>query len=159
LKNKTLATWLALLGGPLGLHRFYLRGLRDPLGWLLPLPSLLGASGLLRIRTYGVDDPWIWWLLPMLGCIVAGCALTAIIYGLQSPERWNQRFNPGSEAAALAGQTSWLTIGGVIAALMIGTVALMAALAIGMQALFEHGQLQTLGQGPTAESAVRTAAG
>ncbi|MFO1212089.1 MAG: NINE protein, partial [Paenacidovorax caeni] len=24
MKSKTLATWLAFLGGPLGLHRFYL---------------------------------------------------------------------------------------------------------------------------------------
>ena len=24
MKNKTLATWLTFLGGPLGLHRFYL---------------------------------------------------------------------------------------------------------------------------------------
>ena len=30
-KNKTVATWLALLGGPLGLHRFYLHGLGDNL--------------------------------------------------------------------------------------------------------------------------------
>ena len=26
-KNKTVAAWLAFLGGPLGLHRFYLYGL------------------------------------------------------------------------------------------------------------------------------------
>ena len=37
MKSKTLATWLAFLGGPLGLHRFYLHGARDLLGWLLPL--------------------------------------------------------------------------------------------------------------------------
>ena len=29
MKNKTLATWLAFLGGPLGLHRFYLHGFGD----------------------------------------------------------------------------------------------------------------------------------
>jgi len=38
MKNKTLATWLTFFGGPLGLHRFYLRGLGDLWGWLLPLP-------------------------------------------------------------------------------------------------------------------------
>ena len=32
MKNKTLATWLAFVGGPLGLHRFYLKGLGDWLG-------------------------------------------------------------------------------------------------------------------------------
>jgi hypothetical protein len=43
MKNKTLAAWLAFLGGPLGLHRFYLHGLGDPWGWLLPIPTALGA--------------------------------------------------------------------------------------------------------------------
>ena len=28
-KNKTLTVWLAVLGGSMGLHRFYLRGLGD----------------------------------------------------------------------------------------------------------------------------------
>ena len=37
MKNKTFATWLTFLGGPLGLHRFYLRGLGDLAGWLLPI--------------------------------------------------------------------------------------------------------------------------
>ena len=32
MKNKTLAAWLAFLGGPLGLHRFYLHGLGDLAG-------------------------------------------------------------------------------------------------------------------------------
>lgn len=41
-KNKTLAVWLALLGGMLGLHRFYLRGLGDWVGWLHPIPAALG---------------------------------------------------------------------------------------------------------------------
>ena len=36
MKSKTTTAWLAFLGGPLGLHRFYLRGLGDWLGWLLP---------------------------------------------------------------------------------------------------------------------------
>ena len=47
-KNKTLATWLTFLGGPLGLHRFYLKGFGDLLGWLLPIPTALGL--------YGVED-------------------------------------------------------------------------------------------------------
>ena len=34
--------WLALLGGSLGLHRFYLRGLGDWIGWLHPIASALG---------------------------------------------------------------------------------------------------------------------
>ena len=42
MKNKTFAVWLTFFGGPLGLHRFYLKGFTDPLGWLLPVPTALG---------------------------------------------------------------------------------------------------------------------
>ena len=66
MKNKTLAAWLAFLGGPLGLHRFYLFGLADLLGWLLPIPAALGLYGVLRARHYGLDDPWSWVLIPLL---------------------------------------------------------------------------------------------
>ncbi len=157
MKNKTLATWLALVGGPLGLHRFYLRGARDVLGWLLPVPSLLGMYGVLRMRALGVDDPWIWWLLPLLGFIVAGCALTAIVYGLKSTERWNHQFNPATPEAA-SGDSNWLTIGGVVAALMVGTVALMAALALTVQGYFESRFI--LGAlAPIVVAALRTATG
>ncbi len=157
MKNKTLATWLALVGGPLGLHRFYLRGIRDVVGWLLPVPSLLGVYGVLRMRALGVDDPWIWWLLPLLGFIVAGCALTAIMYGLKPAERWNLQFNPATPQSG-AGESNWLTIGGVVAALLIGTIALMAALALGMQGLFES--RLTLGSlVPEALGVLRTASG
>ena len=33
LKNKTLAAWLAFIGGQLGLHRLYLYGLSDLWAW------------------------------------------------------------------------------------------------------------------------------
>ncbi|MBS0318723.1 MAG: TM2 domain-containing protein, partial [Proteobacteria bacterium] len=56
MKNKTVAAWLAFLGGPLGLHRFYLHGARDLLGWLLPIPTLIGLYGLWRAREFGLDD-------------------------------------------------------------------------------------------------------
>ena len=41
-RSKTLAAWLAFVGGPLGLHRFYLYGLGDMGGWLLPIPTAMG---------------------------------------------------------------------------------------------------------------------
>ena len=50
MKNKTLAAWLAFVGGPLGLHRFYLHGLTDMLGWLLPIPTALGLYGIQRVQ-------------------------------------------------------------------------------------------------------------
>lgn len=93
-KNKTLATWLTFLGGPLGLHRFYLKGFGDLLGWMLPIPTALGLYGVERVQRFGQDDQWSWLLIPMLGFTIAACALMAIIYGLMTPEKWNARFNP-----------------------------------------------------------------
>ena len=55
MKSKTAATWLAFLGGGLGLHRFYLFGLRDRIGWLLPIPTLLGLYGIRRVLQNGQD--------------------------------------------------------------------------------------------------------
>lgn len=138
LKNKTLAAWLAFLGGPLGLHRFYLHGLGDVLGWLHPVPTALGLYGIERVLQYGVDDGWSWVLIPLLGFNIAACALTAIIYGLSSPEKWNARHNPQAPADASAGRTNWFTIGAVVCALLIGTTALMSSIAFSFQRYFEY---------------------
>ena len=137
MKNKTLATWLAFVGGPLGLHRFYLHGKNDWLGWLLPIPSLLGLYGVVRVRQLGLDDHMSWILMPLLGFTIAGCALTTIVYGLTTAEKWNDRFNP-STVPDTAGDTNWLTIGAVVFALLIGTAVLMSAIAFSFQRYFEY---------------------
>lgn len=138
MKNKTLATWLTFLGGPLGLHRFYLRGAGDLLGWLLPVPTALGLYGIERVRQFGQDDGWSWMLIPLLGFTIAACALTAIVYGLMAPERWNARYNPQADPQAPAGQTNWLTVLGLAVSLMVGTAVLMASLAFSFQRYFEY---------------------
>jgi hypothetical protein len=138
MKNKTIATWLAFIGGPAGLHRFYLFGAKDGLGWLLPLLTLFGAYGFYRMRAFGVDDGISWVLLPVLGFVIAGCALTAIVYGLKSPELWNVQFNPQAKPEAAAGQTSWLTIGAVVLSLLFGGTALIAGIALSLQHYFEY---------------------
>jgi hypothetical protein len=138
MKNKTLAAWLAFLGGPLGLHRFYLRGLRDWLGWFLPIPSALGLYGIERVQQYGLDDAWSWVLIPMLGFTIAGCSLCAIVYGLMTREKWNEKFNRGASRESAPGGTSWLTIGAVVLALLVGTTVLMASIAFSFQRYFEY---------------------
>lgn len=138
MKNKTLAAWLAFVGGPLGLHRFYLHGLGDLLGWALPIPTALGIYGIQRVQRLGVDDQWSWVLIPLLGFTIAGCALTAIYYGLMTREKWNARFNPTAEQDALAGGTNWFTIGAVVLSLLIGTTVLMASIAFSFQRYFEY---------------------
>ncbi|ARU05374.1 hypothetical protein CCO03_12360 [Comamonas serinivorans] len=137
-KHKTVAAWLSFLGGPLGLHRFYLHGLGDWLGWLLPIPTALGLYGLERVATLGQDDRLSWVLIPLLGATVAATSLTAIVMGLSNTEAWNARHNPGQPADAAPGATSWLTIWCVVASLLIGATVLMATLAFSFQHYFEY---------------------
>ena len=132
-KSKTLATWIALIGGSVGLHRFYLRGPRDTLAWLHAVPTLIGLAGLQRAVELGQDDQLAWLLLPLLGLMLSQAALCAIIYGLTPDERWDARHNPQSPARA----TAWGPVLGVIAALLIGATALIATIAYGGQRFFE----------------------
>lgn len=138
MKNKTIAAWLAFLGGPFGLHRFYLYGWDDWLGRLMLIPTLFGTYGLYRLKTFGVDDTVSWVLLPVLGFLIAGCALTAIVYGLQTPEKWNAKFNPQLKPEAAAGITNWLTIGAVVLSMLIGGTALISGIALSVQHYFEY---------------------
>jgi hypothetical protein len=140
MKNKTLTTWLTLLLGPFGLHRFYLYGMRDTIGWLLLIPTLLGVIGFQRVEDYGLDDQLSWILLPIFGFHLAALCLNAIVYGLMTREAWNGRFNPGKAPEQPAGQTGWSTIGAIVISLMLGTVFLLSALAYAFQRYFEYTQ-------------------
>lgn len=134
-KSKTLATWIALLGGSLGLHRFYLAGLRDIWGWLYPLPTLLGLYGVLRMREFGQDDQLAWLLIPLLGIALSAAMLSAIVYGLTSDEVWQQRHNAGQPVTSRSG---WIAVIGVVVALMVGASVLMATIAFTSQRFFEY---------------------
>jgi len=132
-RSKTLATWIAVLGGALGLHRFYLHGLRDAWGWLHAPPTLAGLYGLQRMNELGQDDKLAWALIPLLGFMLAGAMLAAIVYGLTPDEKWDARHNPGAPVHA----TRWGAVLGVIVALMLGAAALMASVAFSGQRYFE----------------------
>jgi TM2 domain len=130
-KSKTLATWLALVAGVFGAHRFYLRGARDVWAWLHALPTLAGLYGVQRVQALGQDDRIAWLLLPLLGLMSAQACLCAIVYGLTSDAAWAERHRQ-----ALA-ETRWGPVLGVIGALMIGATALMATIAFSGQRFFE----------------------
>lgn len=133
-KSKTVATWLAFLGGGFGLHRFYLYGLRDAMGWLWAVVTLIGLQGLLRHLNVGQDDHAAWLLLPVLGFSLSGGALMALVYGLMPDDKWNARFNPqGPEHHA-----GWITVFGVVLALLVGAGVLMSAIAFSAQRYFEY---------------------
>jgi hypothetical protein len=130
-RSKTLATWLALLGGAFGLHRFYLHGWRDAVGWLYPVPTLLGLAGMQRMRAFGQDDRVAWVLIPLLGLALSAAMLTAIVYGLTSDDQWAARHRQPLQA------TGWAPVLGVIAALLIGASVLMGTVAFSGQRFFE----------------------
>ena len=133
-KSKTLATWIALVGGGLGLHRFYLHGLGDRWGWLFPLPTLIGVYGVQRMRALGADDHIAWVCIPLLGLTLSVSMIAAIIHGLTPDDTWNLRFNP----TGLQHRTGWCTIFGVVTALVLGAGVLMATLAFSGQRYFEY---------------------
>ncbi|WP_422014426.1 hypothetical protein [Roseateles sp.] len=133
IKHKAVATWLALLVGVFGVHRFYLHGLKDRWGWLFPLPTLLGFIGLQRMEHLGQDDRLAWALIPLLGVSLVAALLSGIIYGLTPDERWNARFNAGRPASA----GGWPAIIGVVLCLLIGGTTLMATIAFSAQRYFE----------------------
>jgi hypothetical protein len=132
-KSKTVATWLALLAGTFGLHRFYLHGLRDVWGWLHPLPTFAGLAGVQRVLDFGQDDRLSWLLLPLLGLMISQAMLHAIVYALTPDERWDARHNPGRPVTP----TRWGPVLGAIAALLLGASALMATIAFSGQRFFE----------------------
>ena len=132
-RSKTLATWTALIGGSLGLHRFYLRGFGDLLAWLHPGPTLLGLYGVRRVFEFGQDDRLSWLLLPLLGLMLAQSMLCAIAYALTPDEKWDARHNPGAPVH----DTRWGPVLGAIAALMLGAGVLMATIAFSGQRFFE----------------------
>ena len=138
MKNKTLVAWLALVGVPFGPLRFYMHRLTHLPTLLLPIPTALGLYGIQRVQQFGQDDQYSWFLIPLLGFTIAGCALRGILYGLQTPERWNARYNPTAPEQAAAGQTRWLTIGAIVVSLLMGTTVLMASIAFSFQRYFEY---------------------
>ena len=131
--SKTVTTWAAVLGGFIGLHRFYLRGLRDTWGWLHAAAAFMGLIGVQRMRSLGVDDAAATWLVPWLGLTVSVAMLAAIVHGLTPDERWAERHHPGQDVVP----TAWGPVLGVILALMLGATALMATVAFIGQRVFE----------------------
>ncbi len=146
-RSKTVAAWLALSLGTLGMHRLYLHGLRDRLGWLHLVPTAVGLVGAIRLRNLGQDDPVAWMLIPVLGLMISAAMLTAIVYALTPDEKWDARHNPGQ---AVVG-TGWGAVLAAMAALLLGGAALMGTVAYSGQKYFEW-ELQVASTGqPTGQ--------
>jgi hypothetical protein len=140
-KSKTLATWLALFGGALGIHRFYLHGAKDWPAWMHPWPTLLGLVGVARMHNLGQDDLLSWLLIPVLGVMLTLGMVSAIVIGLTPDERWAQRF--GVRDGGQMQPTAWGPIFGVILALFLGGAVLMGTIAFSGQKYFEWQELNS----------------
>ncbi len=132
-KSKTLATWLALLLGTLGAHRFYLHGWRDHWAWLHVPPTLLGLAGVVRMQNLGQDDRTAWLLIPVFGFMVSVAMLTAIVHALTPDETWDTRHNRGQPGLG----TAWGPVLGAILGLLVGGTVLMGTIAFSGQKFFE----------------------
>jgi TM2 domain-containing membrane protein YozV len=124
-KNKTFATFLALVLGAVGAHRFYLRGSVDRLGLLhvacLPLAGLVVGLA--------PHANWFYKILPILVSAVAGF-IEALVIGLMSDEKFDAAFNAGSGKKS---DSSW-----VLALLLVATTMVGATVLIGtMSRLFD----------------------
>lgn len=131
MRSKTLASWLALLGGPLGLHRFYLFGPADLRAWLHLPPTLLGLYGVSRMQGLGQDDRLAWLLVPVLGIAISHASAMAIYYGLMREDRWELHHGAGG------GATGWGSVIAAVLALLVGATVLLGTIAFGFQKLFE----------------------
>ena len=132
-RSKTVAAWLAVLGGTLGLHRLYLNGLRDPWAWLHWPPTLVGLAGLVRMRNLGQDDTVSWLLIPVLGLMISVAMLTAIVVALTPDERWDATRNPGLPPRG----TAWGAVLAAVFALLVGGGIFMGTIAFSGQKFFE----------------------
>ena len=146
--SKSLATWIAVIGGSIGLHHFYLR---SRWGWLYPVPTLVGLAGVMRMRNLGVDDRLAWAMVPWLGLTISAGMLCAIVIGLTTDAKW-ARLHAGDPAQPFVQatreedednpppglvHTGWAPVLGVILALMIGGGVLMGTIAFTVEKFFD----------------------
>lgn len=130
-KNKTFATFLAMLFGGIGLHRFYLRGLGDRWGWLHA--SSLALSGIATGQW--PEQPLLLTAAPLVLSVIAGL-VTALVLGLTPDEKWDLAHNAGSGKQSRS--SGWLALLLVLTT-GLGAVAVIAVLARTLDLLFTGG--------------------
>lgn len=119
-KNKTFATLLASVFGGFGLHRFYLRGLRDFWGWahLLTVPMSLPALWIEDVSQSALAAA------PFVISMLAGF-LEALVIGLTADEKWDAIHNKTSGRLSSSG---WPVVLLVVFTMGFGTIAMIAAM-------------------------------
>jgi len=119
-KNKTVATLLALVGGGLGLHRFYLRGAVDRLGLLhvcsLPITGIL---------VYAVKPHPFYMMLPLLVSFIAGF-VEALVIGLTPDEKWDAKHNSHSGRQS---RSNWVLVLLLVVTMLVAAIVLIGTMA------------------------------
>jgi TM2 domain-containing membrane protein YozV len=130
-KNKTLTSFLALLFGGLGIHRFFLRGKTDKWAWL-HLASL-PASGL--VIALFPTLPLFFGILPLTLSVLIAFPETLVI-GLTPDEKWDAKYNTASGRASSSG---WPLAIILVLAVGVGATGLIATIARSFDLLFTGG--------------------
>lgn len=133
LASKTRYAWTLLILGSTGLPRLARHGWSDPIGWLWFSAFSLGGWGFLRLRRWGLDDPWGSYLVPLLGLAISAAMLMTVVVALTPDEKWAQ----GHHGSAEGESTRWGPVLAAIAALFVGSTALIATIAYASQQIFE----------------------
>ncbi len=130
-KNKTLTTFLALLLGSVGIHRFYLHGLSDRWGWLhavsLPLSVLLLLSN--------PELPLLVNTLPLVISMLTA-SIETFVLGLMPDEKWDAHYN---SASGVASDSRWPIALMMVVNLFFGATLLLTVLARGFDLMLTGG--------------------
>ncbi|AKZ64162.1 membrane protein [Herbaspirillum hiltneri N3] len=130
-KNKTFTTFLAAVFGGIGIHRFYMAGRKDPIGWLhlatLPVSALL-------IWTFSNSQPLF---MGMLFALSVLCGfLEALVIGLTPDEKWDATRNPASGKKS---ESHWVLALILVLTLGVGAMSVIALMARSFDLLFTGG--------------------
>ena len=125
-RHKALAALLATLAGALGANRLYL-GQR---GWWLPLAvTALSLPLLIGVKNWYQTPAFFVLMIP----VIAGF-IQALVIALMPDERFDARFNAGSDRRNRSG---WDAVLVAIATLAGGAIALLATIALLFQTYYE----------------------
>lgn len=120
-KNKSFATFLAMLAGGVGAHRFYLRGSLDKIG-LMHVASLPIAGLVIGLAPQANE---FYKFLPVLLSFLVGY-LETLILGVMPDEKFDAAYNPASGRKS---DTSWVIALLLVGTMLLGTTALISTLA------------------------------
>lgn len=129
-KNKTFATFLATLFGSVGLHRFYLHGMKDRTGWIHFLSAPLSLLLLLALP----DQPLLFSTMPLMISAMVG-VIEALVIGLTADEKWDAAHNQGGRQSA----SGWPLAVLLVLTFGIGAIGTIAAIARTFDLLFTGG--------------------